>query len=62
MTATQAVQAIDPQAVLTKAALRAADLLALQNTDLAKVIGVSNATVSRYRNGSAEISPATKTG
>jgi len=62
MTATQAVQAIDPQAVLTKAALRAADLLALQNTDLAKVIGVSNATVSRYRNGSAEISPATKIG
>jgi hypothetical protein len=38
-------------AVVTKAALRAADRLALTNKVLARVIGVSEATVSRMRAG-----------
>ena len=51
-----------PEVVLTKATVRAADLLALQGADLAKVIGVSNATVSRYKNGNSTISPSSKEG
>ncbi len=39
-------------AVVTKATLRAAEQLAMTNRVLANVIGVSEATVSRMRNGS----------
>src|ERR1700681_3911494 len=39
-------------AVVTKAALRAAEQLAMTNRVLANVIGVSEATVSRMRSGS----------
>lgn len=52
----------DPQTVLTKATLRAADMLGLHDGDLAKVIGVSAATVSRYKQASSGIAPASKTG
>jgi hypothetical protein len=38
-------------AVLTKAALRAAEQLAMTNKALANVIGVSEATISRMRGG-----------
>lgn len=62
MPATQTVQVPSPDSVLTQATLRAADLLALQGSDLAKVIGVSDSTVSRYRSGAAEISPTSKPG
>lgn len=62
MPATQIAPQVRPDAVLTQATLRAADLLALPGSDLAKVIGVSDATVSRYRSGSAEISPTSKVG
>lgn len=48
--------------VLTRAALRAADLLGLNDTELAQIIGVSAATVSRYRSGTAQIDPARKPG
>lgn len=41
----------DQAAVLTKATLRAASRLGLTNRRLATVIGVSEATVSRMRNG-----------
>src|ERR1700693_2272589 len=41
----------DPAAVLTKATLEAATRLGLTNKLLATVIGVSEATVSRMRNG-----------
>lgn len=54
--------AIDPQAVLTTAALRAADMLDLSNTELAKTIGVSDATVSRYKHARAGIAPSSKPG
>ncbi len=62
MPASQTVQVPSPDSVLTQATLRAADLLALQGSDLAKVIGVSDSTVSRYRSGAAEISPTSKPG
>ena len=52
----------DPQAVLTKATIRAADMLGLQNNELARIIGVSTATVSRYKAQAAGISPASKAG
>jgi len=52
----------DPEAVLTKATVRAADLLGLRSSDLAKVIGVSGATVSRYRAAAAGIAPGSKPG
>lgn len=62
MNAAKPIVALGPESVLTKATLRAADLLGLQNADLAKIIGVSSATVSRYRNSGSEISPGTKPG
>ncbi len=62
MSATKPVPALSPDAVLTKATIRAADLLALPSADLARVIGVSDSTVSRYRNGGSEISSASKVG
>ena len=53
--------AVSPEVVLTKATLRASSLLGLSNAALAKVIGVSSSTVSRYSD-SACINPASKTG
>ena len=52
----------EPDWVLTKATVRAAERLGLQNNDLAAIIGVSSATVSRYRAESARIEPASKVG
>lgn len=49
-------------AVLTKAVLRAADLLGLKDVELARAIGVSAPTVSRYKCGAAQIDPARKPG
>ena len=52
----------DPAAVLTKATIRAIEQLGLRNSDLARIIGVSSATVSRYRSASSRIAPRSKTG
>ena len=41
----------DRAAVLTKAVVRAAGLLGLKGAELARIIGVSEPTVSRMRNG-----------
>lgn len=49
-------------AVLTKAVLHAADLLGLKDVELARAIGVSAPTVSRYKRGAAQIDPARKPG
>lgn len=49
-------------AVLTKALLRAASLLSLSNAALARVLGVSEASVSRLVSGSRTIDPASKEG
>lgn len=48
--------------VLTKAVVRAAGLLGLPDAALAAVIGVSPATVSRYRSGTAVLRPEQKAG
>ncbi len=46
--------------VVTKAFVRAADLLAIRNNILSKVIGVSDATMSRMRKGAAFVAPGEK--
>jgi hypothetical protein len=49
-------------AVLTKGLLRAAQLLNLSSTVLARVLGVSEASVSRLFSGARRIDPASKEG
>lgn len=51
-----------PDAVLTKAVLRAADLLGLSSRVLSRVLGVSEASISRLVSGSRTIDPASKEG
>jgi hypothetical protein len=51
----------DANAVLSKATARAAELLHLNNASLARVIGVSEPTITRVRAGRG-IDPATKEG
>ena len=46
--------------VVTKAAIRAADKLNLKNKDLARIIGVSEATVSRMKRGEHPLDPTQK--
>ena len=48
--------------VLSKAAIRAADRLGLTTAQLARVIGVSPAAVSRLRAERYALDPATKSG
>jgi uncharacterized protein (DUF2384 family) len=52
----------DPARVLTKAALRAADILDVPQRTLADIIGVSPSTISRAANGGAPVDPDTKAG
>lgn len=52
----------DPARVLTKAALRAADILEVPQRTLAEIIGVSASTVSRAANGGAPVDPDSKSG
>ena len=56
----QAARAATAPAVVTKAAVRAADRLALSNRVLAEVLGVSEATVSRMGAGTYQLVPASK--
>lgn len=49
-------------AVLTKAVLRAADLLALPSAALARILGISEASVSRLTSGARTIDPKSKEG
>src|SRR3982751_962487 len=51
-----------PAAVLTKAVLRAAGLLELSSASLARVLGVSEASVSRLASGMRAIDPQSKEG
>ena len=48
-------------AVVTKAALRAAGLLGLPNKVLARIVGVSEASVSRMSSGAYTLTPGDKT-
>lgn len=52
----------DPAVVLTKATLRATDMLHLSGGELAQVLGVSPSTVTRYRANTAVIAPGSKPG
>jgi hypothetical protein len=52
----------DPHAVLTQAVLRAADLLGLSAALVARVLGVSEASVSRMASGTRRINPESKEG
>jgi uncharacterized protein (DUF2384 family) len=57
-----AVPDADPARVLTKAVLRAADILEVPQRTLADIIGVSASTISRAANGGAPVDPDTKAG
>lgn len=52
----------DERAVLTKALLRAAGLLGLAPAALARILGISAASVSRLANGTRSIAPDSKEG
>jgi hypothetical protein len=52
--------ALTERAVATKAVLRAGSRLGLSNKALGRIIGLSEATVSRMRSGSYELSPGDK--
>ena len=52
--------AADSGAILSRAAVRAARFLALAQSDLAQVIGVSGATLSRLANGHKQLEPGSK--
>lgn len=55
-----AAAALDRGAVLTKAMLRAADILGLNARALARVIGVSEPTLSRMKRGDVLLEAGTK--
>jgi transcriptional regulator with XRE-family HTH domain len=56
----QIAQNPEAGAVLTKAALRAADRLGLSGRQLAEIVGVSEATVSRWKRGDSLLEPGSK--
>lgn len=61
MTATDHAPATaDEAAVLSKAVLRAAERLGLKGIELARVLGVSSATVSRMQRGGYALNPGGK--
>jgi len=51
---------VDTAAVLSRATVRAARFLAVAQTDLAAVIGVSGATLSRLASGQKQLQPGSK--
>ena len=63
-TSRKAVPAQKPQpaAVLTEAVLRTSKLLALSNSELARILGVSDSSVSRLLAHGRQIDPASKEG
>ncbi len=54
--------ALQPEAVLTKAVVRAAELLELSNAELGNVLGVSPSSVSRLLASGRLINPESKEG
>jgi antitoxin Xre/MbcA/ParS-like protein len=64
MTRPRALPAAEPQPdrVLTKALLRAAQLLELSSASLARILGVSEASVSRLASGARAVDPDSKEG
>jgi Protein of unknown function (DUF2384) len=55
-----AAPAASDSAIVTKAAVRAADKLGLTNKVLARVIGISEASVSRMKKGEFPLEPSQK--
>ena len=51
-----------PDVVLTKSLLRAAELLELSSASLARILGVSEASVSRLTSGARTVDPDSKEG
>src|SRR5215510_14876296 len=60
MSRTAARRAVSEGAVVTKAALRAAGLLGISNKALARIVGVSEASVSRMGSGTYALTPGEK--
>lgn len=60
MSAPRALPAADRGKTLSKATLRAADLLGLTQAELAPVLGLSRSTVSRLASGDVMLSPEQK--
>lgn len=58
--ATVRAPAAEADAVLTRAVLRAARLLGVPQSDLAAILGVSPATLSRYASGRKRLEPGSK--
>jgi transcriptional regulator with XRE-family HTH domain len=52
--------AADPAAILSRATVRAAGFLGIAQGELAQVIGVSGATLSRLANGRRHLEPGSK--
>jgi len=52
----------DPGAVLSRALLRAAEVLGLAQKDTARIIGISTATMSRLASGERVLQPESKEG
>lgn len=62
VTTLAAKQTDEDRRILTEAVVNAADLLGLSNHQLAGVIGVSDATISRMQRGAYQVSPGGKVG
>ena len=59
---TQSASQIDPGYVLAKAVSRAADLLGLSGAAVARIVGLSEPTVSRVLKGERTLDPLSKEG
>lgn len=59
-TALKPKSAPDSASVLTKATARAAQYLQIPQVDLARIVGVSEATISRLVNGQKQLEPGSK--
>lgn len=51
---------LDPSSVLSKAVVRAAEILGLKQTAVAKILGLSTASVSRLYAGQYRLDPSSK--
>ena len=59
---TQSAQQVEPGYVLAKAVGRAADLLGLSGAAVARIVGLSEPTVSRVLSGERPLDPSSKEG
>lgn len=60
VTKAHTAKAVQREEVLSKATVRAADHLELTNTELADILGLSPASISRMRNGAYSLEEGTK--